>query len=241
MTSLQGKNVLICCNLKKERVLFFSYFDNNESEMIYTAKDVKGCADILLSESIDYLVIESSNDLIKTPEQLYTLIKGYPSVQTVVLINNESQVSNELYNQFQQVANMVLFNPISELEIGIKISQFFCNSERLTIKEQPVFETNKTKDNLDSEQELWNAFFNDSLLAKIIIDAKTKKIIKVNEQLSNLLQLREPNIIGQSWDFMDDKANRGNYQNYINEINSKEKTHNSPLSICSTMKFTILM
>ncbi len=231
MANLEGENILICCNLKKERVLLFNYFDNNESEMIYTAKDIKGCTDILNSEEINYLVIEISKELIRTPQELHKLIKDWPNVKVGVLINNEEEISLELYHQFQQLAGVVLFNPISELEIDIKISQLLIgNTQSNTNKVVNQVDTiqlktvKDSKENSAAEQDLWNVYFNDSVQAKIIINADTKKIIKVNEQLISLLQLRESNILGQSWNFMDDKSNQQKYPNYVKEINTEDRT-----------------
>ncbi len=219
MASLEGKNVLICCNLKKERVLLFNYFDNNESEMIYTAKDIKGCVDILNSETIDCLVVEISKDLIQTPEKLHKLIKEHPDAKVAVLINNEMEISLEYYHQFQQIAGVVLINPISELEIGIKISQLLCGKEK-----SPTERLIKNTGGSSTELDLWNVLFNDSVQAKIIVNASTKRIIKVNEQLIGMLQLRESEILGKSWAFMDDKSNQQKYSGYVKDINSEDKT-----------------
>jgi len=225
MASLEGKNILICCNLKKERVLLFNYFDSNESEMIYTAKDIKTCTEILDSEKIDYLVVEVSKELIQTPQELHSLIKGFASLKVAVLINNENEISIEYYHQFQQIVGVVLFNPISELEIDIKIPQLLIDtSGSINEKLQDQIKTVDKSENDSVAQDLWNVFFNDTVQAKIIVNAKTETIIKVNEQLVNLLQIREPDILGQPWDFMDDKSNKNKYLNYVKEINTEDKT-----------------
>ncbi len=223
MANLEGKNILICCNLKKEKVIFFNYFDSNESEMIYTAKNTEDCADILDSEKIDCLVIESSKSLIQSPKQLHKLTKKFPEIKVVVLINNEGEIPLELYHQFQQIAGVVLFNPVSELEIDIKISQLFSGNNQSNNSKSQVQIAQDNLDNSDVEQGLWNIFFHDSIQAKIIVNAKTKKIININEQLTALLQLEESEILGQSWDFMDDENNQQKYPDYVKEINTKDK------------------
>ncbi|MCF6319763.1 MAG: diguanylate cyclase, partial [Proteobacteria bacterium] len=229
MVNLEGKNILICCDLKKEKVIFFNYFDSNESEMIYTAKNIEDCADILDSEKIDCLIIESSENLIQSPKQLHKLTKEFPETKVAVLIKNEGEIPLELYHQFQQVAGVVLFSPISELEIDIKISQLLSeNNQSNNSKNQVEIVEKSTGDsdnsgNSDVEQGLWDVFFFDSIQAKIIVNAKTKKIIYVNEQLTGLLQLEESEILGKSWGFMDDENNQQKYPDYVKEINTKDK------------------
>ena len=224
MLDLTEKNALICSNLKNERLLSFNFFDNNESAMIHTAKDVKSCAEIMASEEIDYFVIECSKELIYNPQQLAGLIGKYSAMKVALLINKKITLPETVFAQFQEVADVILFEPLSPLEIDTKLTQL-CSQNT---KEKPqIIKEPEIVDNAgdtENSQELWNIFFIDSLQAKLIVNAVDQKIMHVNEALLGLLQQKECDIVGQSWEILDDKVNHSQYQQYIKEINSEEKT-----------------
>ena len=86
MTDLANKNVLISISLKSERLSLFNYFDNKECEMIYTANDIKSAIDVLENESIQYLVIECSNDWVNKNQDIELIYKICPEIKIILLI-----------------------------------------------------------------------------------------------------------------------------------------------------------
>lgn len=108
MVDLSNKSALICSNLKKERVLLFNFFDNNQSEMIYTVKNIRGCASILSSEKIDYLIIEYSNELITRADQLLDLIGKYKDIKIALIVNTKTPLQENVYQQLQEHVDIIL-------------------------------------------------------------------------------------------------------------------------------------
>jgi diguanylate cyclase (GGDEF)-like protein len=222
MVDLAENNILICSHLKKERVKVFNFFDNNESGMIYSANDIKGCADILRDEKVDYLIIDCSPELIHTPSQLFDLTHHFPDIKIVLLLDQEMKVTEEIYHQYEKAADSVLFAPISSLEIELKLTQLY--SQKVSHKDSPSSPVLATNNDTDKSKELWSVLFDESIQAKLIVNAKNQEIIKINEAALDLLSERKSNVVGSSWLSLDSKDNHGQYQTYIKEINSAEKT-----------------
>ena len=226
MADLSNKNVLICSNLKSERVLLFNYFDAHESEMIYSAKDINGCVDILVDEEIDFLVIEYSDSLINTPEQLIKLVGHYLHLQVILLCDSSLEIESSAYLKLKDIADIVMFAPLSALEIELKLTNF--QQHKISNHNQAPHEKVKTSisetSNENTSQEIWDAFFTNSFQAKLIVKASDQKIIYVNEALLDLVEQKESSLIGKSWSVIDDNSNFDKYVDYIKEINSCDKT-----------------
>jgi diguanylate cyclase (GGDEF)-like protein len=221
MVDLKGQNILICSNLKKERVIIFNFFDNNESGMIYSAKNTKDCESILNDEKIDYLIIDCSDQLIHEPNQLFELTRNYSELKIILLIDHEMELSDDLYHQFQKASDSVLFAPFTDLEIDLKLTQLY--SENVVTKDAPKPELKVISNNTDLSEELWSIFFNDSMHAKIIVKAGNQEVIKVNEAALELLNDKESNVIGHSWKQLDSQDSHDKYTQYIKEINSSDQ------------------
>lgn len=226
MFSLTDKNILICCNLKKERLILFNFFDNKESEMIHTAIEIGTCRSLLKSEQIDYFIIECSQDLINSPSQLGDLISGYSTMKVVLVINQEFIIQDSVYQQFDQMVDVILFDPLSNSEVEIKLSTLIMSQDSENNPRQSIKPTKPliVEEPDNNTEELWNIFFHDSLQAKLLVNANSHKIIDVNEKLSLLLRQDKSTFIGQLWDQLDDQKNHPNYDRYIKEINSKDST-----------------
>ncbi|MBL4660271.1 MAG: bifunctional diguanylate cyclase/phosphodiesterase [Alcanivoracaceae bacterium] len=224
MFDLTEKSALICSNLKNERLLSFNFFDNNESAMIHTAKNVKSCAEILASEEIDYFIIECSKELIHNPQQLTVLINKYSAMKVVLLINKKITLHETTFTQFQEITDVILFEPLSPLEIDSKLTQLCSQNGEEKPQTMKVPEIMDNASDAENSQELWNMFFIDSLQAKLIVNAVDQKIMHVNDALLDFFQQKERNIVGRSWKSLDNKVNHAQYQQYIKEINSEEKT-----------------
>lgn len=222
MVSLAQKHILICCNLKKERLLLFNFFDAKESEMIHTAKDLKTCSGLLHSEQIDYLVIECSDELIAEPHQLVKLTKDFPNLKTALIINQEFIIQESLFKEFVEIADVVLFEPLSNSEIKIKLSEFIEAKDSNNVTKESVKPVILQDDS--SLEELWNTFFHDSLQAMVLVNANSHEIIEVNEKFALVLQQKPTDLVGQLWNQIDDQKNHANYEKYIKEINSKDST-----------------
>jgi diguanylate cyclase (GGDEF)-like protein len=221
MVELKDKNILICSQLKKERVFIFNYFDNNESGMIYSAKDIKNCASILKEEKIDYLIIDCSDQLVYEPTQLFALTQDYSNLKIVLLIDPEMEMTDDIYNQLQKASDCILFAPISHLEIELKLTELY--SKNVITKKAPQAEINLISNGSDQSEDLWSAFFNDSMYAKIIVKANNQEVIKINEAALELLNEKKSNILGYSWKQLDALENHENYVKYIKELNSSDK------------------
>ncbi|VAW37743.1 diguanylate cyclase/phosphodiesterase (GGDEF & EAL domains) with PAS/PAC sensor(s) [hydrothermal vent metagenome] len=213
MSNLSGKNVLICLSLNTERGLIFNYFEDKKCQRIYSAKNINETANILESKNIDVLVVECSTKILHSIEGLQQLISDYPQIKVILLIKKDFPLPAVLYNQLQQFADIILFEPLANLELEMKLGTLLLTS---ALAKNP-------KPAMDS-QELWNIFFVDCLQAKLVVNASNHQITHINQALLDLIQLKESKIIGQPWQFFDDKANHKQYQNYIKEIVSKENT-----------------
>jgi diguanylate cyclase (GGDEF)-like protein len=221
MVDLQGQNILICSRLKKERVIIFNFFDNNESGMIYSAKDIKDCESILDDEKIDYLIIDCSDQLIHKPSQLFDLTHNYSELKIVLLIDHEMEMSDDLYYQFQIASDSTLFSPMSHLEIELKLTQLY--SKNVVIKDAPQPEVRVINNNSDQSDELWSIFFNDSMHAKVIVKAGNQEVIKINEAALELLNEKQSNVVGYSWKQLDAQESHEKYTQYIKELNSSDE------------------
>ncbi len=227
MLDLTNNSILICCSLKKERLLLFNFFDSNEVDMIHTAKDVADCEKIMSSEDISYLVVECAKGLIENPQQLKTLMQKFPKVHVALIVNKNFSIRSDQFEQYKSITNTILFEPLSELEVSLKI---FCQKNNHD-KALPVTSGNdeeKIKEPLessfeDSSNEVWDTFFTNALEAKVIVNAADHKITHVNEALLEITQCKESQLIGQSWKFFDDQSNHDKYDGYIKEINSNEQ------------------
>jgi diguanylate cyclase (GGDEF)-like protein len=225
MADLSNKNILICSNLKSERVLLFNYFDAHESEMIYSAKDINGCVDILAEEEIDYLVIEYSESLINTPEQLIKLVGHYVHLQVVLLCDSHIEINNENFLKLKDIADVIIFAPLSALEIELKLTNlqkpklYNKSSTTQEISESSISEASSE----EGSKEVWDTFFTNSLQSKLIVRASDQKIMFVNEALIDLVKQKKSSLIGKSWSTIDNKSNFDKYVEYIKEINSNEK------------------
>ena len=151
MVELKDKNILICSQLKKERVFIFNYFDNNESGMIYSAKDIKNCASILKEEKIDYLIIDCSDQLVYEPTQLFALTQDYSNLKIVLLIHPEMEMTDDIYNQLQKASDCILFAPISHLEIELKLTELY--SKNVITKKAPQAEINLISNGSDQSED----------------------------------------------------------------------------------------
>ena len=230
MINLSKKNILIYSNLRAERVLFFNFFDNNEAEMIYSAKDMKNCCEILNQEEIDYLILEYSFKGVNNLQQLTSLIKENSNLKIALVIDKEIQLTTNDFECLTHAVNTVFIEPISKLEVNIKLEEL-CN---VNSKPQQALRVNDTVNNDGKHEELWELFFENSIHAGLIVNARSQKIIRVNESLLELIQHKETDIIGQPWYVLDAKDNRQCYNQYIKEINTQEKvqffvnyTHNN--------------
>lgn len=213
--------------MKAERVLLFNYFDANESEMIYSAKDINGCVDILANETIDYLVIEYSESLVNTPEQLIKLVGHYLHLQVILLCDPHVEIDNASFLKLKDVVDIILFAPLSALEVKLVLA----NPHKNTLAKNHIASQEKTNpsiaatSNENATKELWDSLFTNSLQAKLIVKAKDQKILYVNEALLDLVEQKESSLIGKSWSIIDDKSNFDKYDGYIKEINSNDKVH----------------
>ena len=236
MSNFSDKNILICCNLKKERIALFNFFDGNDAEMIHTAIDLDGCADILNDpeENIHVLVIECAKEILRTPKQLFDLTHNHSNLKTVLLINNKVSLSDTIKLQFQQIVNLILFEGITDTDLKQALSKLYDTQQ----SKATTIEKTSTKSNAPTPQgqvekdttlsldatALWDVFFYDSAQAKLIINAKTQKISHLNNALVNLLQQNQQQLIGLPWYQLDANNNHANYNNYIKEITTNEKT-----------------
>ncbi|MCF6288656.1 MAG: bifunctional diguanylate cyclase/phosphodiesterase [Proteobacteria bacterium] len=232
MSECVGKNILICSNLKTERVLFFTYFDEKESKMIYSEKDIKGCTKLMASEQIDCLVIDCSDNLIQNPGQLDKLIKPYKTLKIILLIQKNTQLSDSCYQQFSQSADKIFFEPISMLEVETKLPDLFLTDNKPT----KAYTTTTKIETIGVNDELWGVLFKDSAQAKLIVSATDQKILYANEQLLTLFNLSAKNVLGSAWTLLDNVDNHKNYPAYIKEINIHEK---SKFNIKTTQNNTV--
>ena len=223
MINLVDKNILICCNLKAERLLFFNFFDAHESKMIYTAKDLEACKEILQTEKIDIIILECSQMFIHTANQLKQLMHKYPATKVVVLINKSVELTDQLYQGLKTHADRVLFEPLSQLEVETKLAEICLDENKATAKTEQ-FKESVDEDDAEASEELWNLFFDDSPQAKLIVTATDQTITKVNDSFGDLLGKKASSFIGKSWQLLDDKSNHANYIHYLKEINSGDKT-----------------
>ena len=219
MINLSKKNILICSNLRAERILFFNFFDNNEAEMIYSAKDMKSCSEILNQEKIDYLILEYSSNGVEGLQQLINLTEKNPNLKIALIVDKGIQLKTKDYERLTQVVATVLIEPLSKLEVNVKLEEL-CQTNA---QPQQALENNNTSSNDEKNEELWELFFENSIHAGLIVNAKSQKIIKVNESLLELIQHKKTNLIDQTWNVLDKQDNHQYYMQYIKEINTQEK------------------
>jgi len=184
MTEPVDKNSLICLNLKKERVLLFNFFDEKECGIIFTSKDVAGTQELLDSEEIEYLIVEVSKSLFSNPNTLIQLTKNYPAIKIILVVCSQMNLSESQYIEFSKVSELMLFAPLSANEISIKLNALLANKKAVSKTNAEQREINGAVNNKDEKadecQTLWDVFFEDSMQAKLIVDASTQKIEKVN-------------------------------------------------------------
>jgi diguanylate cyclase (GGDEF)-like protein len=75
---------------------------------------------------------------------------------------------------------------------------------------------------VSEDSELMDIFFNDSPKAKLMVNATSLRIIKVNDALLRLLNIKQENIVGKLWKDLDHVSNHDKYEQYIKELNSKD-------------------
>lgn len=231
MLDLSNKSILICCSLRKERLLLFNFFDNNESDMIHTAKDIADCQEIMSNEDISYLVIEATKGIVENPQQLSNLNQKFPNVHMALIINKSFSMQSGQYEHYKKITDTILFEPLCELEISLKMFEFCQKNKRAdtpssstTILQDSTKQNDESDDFEGTSKEVWNTFFTDAIDAQVIVNASDHKITHVNEALLELLQCKESHLIGQSWQYIDDQSNHNHYDRYIKEINSNEQT-----------------
>ena len=228
MTEPVDKNSLICLNLKKERVLLFNFFDEKECGIIFTSKDVAGTQELLDSEEIEYLIVEVSKSLFSNPNTLIQLTKNYPAIKIILVVCSQMNLSESQYIEFSKVSELMLFAPLSANEISIKLNALLANKKAVSKTNAEQRETisaiNNKDEKADECQTLWDVFFEDSIQAKLIVDASTQKIEKVNSSLLELLGRKKAHLLGKKWNILDAKINHKKYNNYIKEISSNDKT-----------------
>ncbi len=226
MLDLSQKNILICSNLKSERVILFNFFDKYEAEMIHTATDIQQFAELLDTEDIDIFVVECSKELIQSPDQLEIITKKHPKVKKIIVLNKNLKVTDEQEKKIESLGDVKLNHPFTEDQIEKTLIEL---CEGKVVKKQnlkPVKkETTTSIINVKQESnDLWSVFFRDSIQSMLVVDASTLKIMHANDSLCTLFGFKKVQLIGKGWEIFDDSANKDNYDEYIKEINSKEKT-----------------
>ncbi len=116
------KNILIACGNKKDRLVFFNYYDEQGVNQIFTASSMDQCWEILSVESdVHVLIVEISPLWLKGKVQIENIYKSHQGIKLIGVFSESVKVDVNAYQMLDSWLDDTYFSPVSSNELAARM------------------------------------------------------------------------------------------------------------------------